>query len=237
MNFAPLVYLKQKKPFNMTTNIIKLYNQAIFDTDKKTIYKIIDEALAQGMLPEEIVFEVIVPAVDNMMLVSEKLEVNLAQHFFASQLADEITENMVAQFKTVPEKIGNVIIGTPIGDFHGLGKRIVTGCLKAHMINVFDLGLNIAAEKFVEQAILNKANIIAISSMMYHTATGENGCLKVRKLLTENHLEEKIKIIVGGAPYRFDHKLYQSVHADAWAENGNLAGIIITNLLKKSQKW
>ena len=222
----------------MLKKLITKYNEAIFDTDKKTVFQIIDDALAQGFSPEEIVFELIVPAVDNMMKsVGEKMEVNLAQHFFASQIASELTEKLVAKFISVPEKKGNVIIGTPIGDFHGLGKRIVSGCLYAHMFNVIDLGLNVSAEEFVNQAILHKSNIIAISSMMYHTATGENGCLKVRKLLKEAKLEHKIKIIVGGAPYRFDKKLYEIVQADTWAENGNLAGIVITELLKTTQSW
>lgn len=218
--------------------LIEKYNEAIFDTDRHKAFKVIDLAFEQGFLPEEIVFEVIVPAVDSMMdFVSEKTGVNLAQHFFASQIASELVEILIEKFASAPVISGIVAIGTSYGDFHGLGKRIVTGCLKAHIINTIDLGLNVTPERFVEQAILNKANVIAISSMMYHSATGENGCLRVRQLLNENQLEEKIKIIVGGAPYRFDHKLYQTVKADAWAENGNSAGIVISELIRNTRPW
>jgi len=42
----------------------------------------------------------------------------------------------------------------------------------------------------------------------------------VRKLLKEQGLEHKIKLVVGGAPFRFDTGLYKAVGADAWAENG-----------------
>jgi len=222
----------------MNMNLISKYNEAIFDTDKKKAFQIIEDALASGKSVEEIVFEIIVPALDHIMdYVGKNMDVNLAQHFFASQIASEITEKMITKFASAPVKTENVILGTSQGDFHGLGKRIVAGCLKIHMINTIDLGLNVTAEEFVEQAILHKANVIAISSMMYHTATGENGCLRVRKLLQESRLEDKIKIIVGGAPYRFDHKLYQTVHADTWAENGNSAGLVILDLIKKAQPW
>jgi trimethylamine corrinoid protein len=221
----------------MINNFIKEYNDAVFDTNKSTAHSVIEQALVSGLLPEDVVFKIIVPSLDSMMYrLAEKGEVNLAQHFFASQLASEITEELVVKFKTAPETQAVVVIGTSPGDFHGLGKRIVSGCLKAHMMQVIDLGLNVAPEIFVEQAILNNADIIAISSMMYHTATGENGCLKVRKILKERELETKIKIIVGGAPYRFDHQLYKTVQADAWAENGNMAGAVISNLIKKPIK-
>ena len=72
--------------------------------------------------------------------------------------------------------------------------------------------------------------------MMVHTARGEKGCLGVRRLLKERGLEQKIKIAVGGAPYRFDHNLYKTVQADAWAENGITAGEVITQLIKEVKK-
>ncbi|MDO9511410.1 MAG: cobalamin-dependent protein [Bacteroidales bacterium] len=216
----------------MEHDFIKAYNEAVFDTNKIKVNEVIELALTEGYTPEDVVFNIVIPSLDSMMFrLAEKGEVNLTQHFFASQIASEITENLIEKFVSTPENQSAVIIGTSPGDFHGLGKRIVTGCLKAHMMEVVDLGLNVAPEKFVEAAVLHEANVIAISSMMYHTATGENGCLKVRNILKENKLESKIKIIVGGAPYRFDPKLYQIVQADAWAENGNLAGIVISHLI------
>jgi len=62
--------------------------------------------------------------------------------------------------------------------------------------------------------------------MMVHTARGELGCLGVRRLLRERGLEGQIKLIVGGAPYRHDDKLFEVVQADAWAVNGVVAGLI-----------
>lgn len=57
----------------MKNSLIIKYNKAIFDTDKKRAFEIIDGALTQGFSPEEIVFELIVPAIDNIIIgVSEK---------------------------------------------------------------------------------------------------------------------------------------------------------------------
>jgi methanogenic corrinoid protein MtbC1 len=68
---------------------------------------------------------------------------------------------------------------------------------------------------------------------MVHTARGENGCIRVRQLLKERGLDGCIKIAVGGAPYRFDPSLWQTVGADAWAENGITAGRVIANLIRE----
>jgi methanogenic corrinoid protein MtbC1 len=68
--------------------------------------------------------------------------------------------------------------------------------------------------------------------MMVHTATGENGARKVRALLHEQGLEDRIKLVVGGAPYRFDGELYKTVGADDWAADGVTAGRVIINLIK-----
>jgi methanogenic corrinoid protein MtbC1 len=119
---------------------------------------------------------------------------------------------------------------------HTLGKRIVTGCLRSLMIDVVDLGVNVAPEKFVDAAITHNAPVIAISSMMMHTARSELGCTKVREILKERNLEDKIKIVVGGAPYRWDPNLYKTVQADAWAEDGITAGKVIKDLMMEMKK-
>jgi len=216
--------------------IIKTYNEAIFDTDRAAALKVVDTAIAQGVSPEDIVFKVVFPAIEAMITsISTNFDANLAQHFMTSQIGADVVEKMIPLFKKSPEAMGSVVIGTSPGDFHGLGKRIVIGCLNALMVDVTDLGLNVAPERFVDEALAHRAQVIAISSMMVHTARGKNGCLKVRQILQERGLEDRIKIVVGGAPYRYDQNLYQVVQADAWAENGITAGKVILDLIRKMQ--
>lgn len=221
----------------MIEQVIKAYNEAIFDTDRDRALAVVRQAVDSGVSPEDVIFKVVIPAIELMIKsISENFDANLAQHFMTSQIAAEVTEQMIPRFKKSPEIVGRVVIGNASGDFHGLGKRIVIGCLKALMIDVTDLGLNVPPERFVDEAIAHNAEVIGISSMMVHTARGENGCLKVRQILKERNLEDKIKIAVGGAPYRFDHELYKIVQADAWAENGITAGKVITDLIREVRK-
>ncbi|MDP3538196.1 MAG: cobalamin-dependent protein [Azonexus sp.] len=217
----------------MLERIIKAYNEAVFETDKEAAFEVINEAMAQGLTAEDVVFKVVIPAVEEMMAdITRNPDANLAQHFMTAQIAAEVTERMLEKFKHPPEIIGRVVIGTAAGDLHSLGKRIVMGCLKALMVEVVDLGVNVPAEKFVDEAVAHDAQVIAVSAMMVHTATGENGCRKVREILCQRGLEEKIKIVVGGAPYRFDEALYKSVGADGWAADGITASRMIIGLIR-----
>lgn len=221
----------------MLTQIIAAYNEAVFDTDRDRALEIIHQAVEDGVSPENIVFQVVIPAMELMIKsISEDFDANLAQHFMASQIASQVTDEMVAKFQKSPETIGTVVIGTSHGDMHTLGKRIVSGCLRSLMIEAVDLGVNVAPEKFVDEAIAHNASIIAISSMMMHTARSELGSTKVREILKERGLEDKIKIVVGGAPYRWDPNLYQIVQADAWAEDGITAGKVIKDLMLGMKK-
>jgi methanogenic corrinoid protein MtbC1 len=217
-------------------DIRERYDNAVFDTDRQQALDVVEGALRDGVTPEDIIFQVVVPAIEDMISsVSENRHTNLAQHFMASQIAAEITDMLVPRFAKAPDILGRVVIGTSPGDFHGLGKRIVSGCLKAQMIEVIDLGLNIPAEKFVDQALAHGAGVIGISSMMVHSARGDNASLGVRRILQERKLEGKLRIIVGGAPYNYDEGLYKVVQADAWSRNGIAAGPVIVGLLKEVQ--
>lgn len=205
----------------MLDEVIRSYNEAVMDTDRVRALQVVADAVEQGLTPEDIVFKVVIPGMDLMVkALSEGFDTNLAQHFMTSQIAADVTEKMLLLFKAPPEITGRVVIGTAAGDLHTLGKRIVIGCLKAQMIEVTDLGVNVPAERFVDEAVARGAQVIGVLAMMVHTARGENGALKVRKILKERGLERKIKLVVGGAPFRYDADLYKLVQADAWAENG-----------------
>jgi len=216
----------------MLESYIQSYNEAVFETDKQAALEVVNQALSEGLSPEDVVFKLVIPAVEAMMARIEKdPDSNLAQHFMTAQIAAEVTERMLEKFSRPPQVIGRVVIGAAHGDLHSLGKRIVIGCLKSMMVEVSDLGVNVGAEQFVDTAVAEGAQVIAVSSLMVHTAIGDNGARRVRALLRERGLEGRIKLAVGGAPYRFDPELYTRVGADAWAPDGVTAAKVIVQLI------
>ena len=218
----------------MIKSYYERYYQAVHDTNKPEAFRVIDEAIADGVTPEAVVFQIIIPAIENMInALATDIDITISQHFIAAQVAEELTEKMLLLFEKKPSIEGRVVIGTPPGDFHGLGKKIVSGCLRANMFLVKDLGLNITPEQFVDEALAYDAQVIGISSMMIHTATGEDGPRGVKTRLLERGVADRIKLVVGGAPYRFDPNLYRQVQADAYADDGVSAAGMISDLIKE----
>jgi methanogenic corrinoid protein MtbC1 len=214
--------------------IVGAYNDALFDTDRDLAHLIAQDALALGMTPEDVVFTLVIPALDQTVnKLNGREELCLAQHFMISQISSEITEQMIPKFTGAPSFLGTMVIGTARGDIHTLGKRIVMGCLKARMVHSVDLGVNVAPERFVDEAVAADAQVIGISAMMIHTARGEEGCSRVREILNARGLADSIKLVVGGAPFRFDQNLYRAVGADAWAADGMTAGSVIMDMIKE----
>lgn len=222
--------------YNMvsSTRIFNEYYEAVYDTNRDQALFVIDKALEDGAKPEDIVFKVVVPTIEKML--SELVDsegATLSQHYICSKVSAEITDKMIPLFKKQQKNRGTIVLGTARGDFHGLGKKIVAGCLKANMYEVYDLGINVSPEIFVDEAVRLKASIIGVSSMMVHTTIGEQGAAGVLRILEERGLHGQIKLIVGGAPYRFDHELYRIVGADDWSENAIEAVRVVDKLMKE----
>ncbi len=46
--------------------------------------------------------------------------------------------------------MGKIVLGTVFGDIHSIGKTMVGTLLTAEGFTVFDIGINISANKFIE---------------------------------------------------------------------------------------
>lgn len=216
----------------MHDRVARDFSEAVYDTDRDRALSAAREAVAAGMRPEDVVFEIVLPAMERTIrTMSEEGGASIAQHFMTAQIAEVVTAEMVARFAAPPGPPGCVVIGTPEGDLHSLGKRIVAGCLRARLIDVVDLGVSVPIERFVDEAVAHHARVIAVSSMMVHTARGECGPLGVRRVLTDRGLRGRIRLVVGGAPYRFDAGLYRDVGADAWSADAVSGSKLIADML------
>jgi len=93
------------------------------------------------------------------------------------------------------ESAGTVVLGTVYGDIHSIGKTMVGSLLTADGFVVYDIGIDIPAEKFVEEVTTKQPDILAMSSLLTTTAPEQR---KVIRFLKEAGLRDKVKIMVGG---------------------------------------
>ena len=91
--------------------------------------------------------------------------------------------------------VGTVVIGTVYGDIHDIGKTIVAMLLRARNFRVFDLGVSVTPEQFVEAIHQFKPDILALSAL---TTASSLELDPVIKLLAEKGVRRKIKLLVGG---------------------------------------
>jgi corrinoid protein of di/trimethylamine methyltransferase len=92
---------------------------------------------------------------------------------------------------------GCVVIGTVAGDLHDIGKSLVATMLSAHGFKVYDLGSDVPVARFVEEARLHDADIIAASALLTTTMVAQRDlALAVRAA----NLPRSPRLLVGGAP-------------------------------------
>jgi len=93
------------------------------------------------------------------------------------------------------ETAGVIVLGTVKGDIHDIGKNIVATLLTIDGFSVIDLGVDVAAEKFVEAIVKHKPGILAMSALLTMTASEQR---KVIDTLKKEGIRDKVKVMVGG---------------------------------------
>jgi len=81
------------------------------------------------------------------------------------------------------------------GDIHEIGKSIVAVMLAARGFSAYDLGVDVPASKFIEEARKVKADIIALSGLMSSTLGAQKDVIDYLNATGER---EKFIVMVGG---------------------------------------
>ena len=106
-------------------------------------------------------------------------------------------------------------------DHHMLGKLLVSSVLKANRFAFIDYG-RVETAELARRVELDRIEILLISTLMLPSALQVK---ELARLLAGQDLN--VKIIVGGAPFRFDKELFREVGADATADRASdVAGAI-----------
>lgn len=124
------------------------------------------------------------------------------------------------------ETRGKIVIGTVEGDIHDIGKKIVVFLLEGNGYEVIDIGVDVKAEDFVQAIQEHKPDILGMSALLTTTMLNMK---KTIDSVKENGLQEKIKIIIGGAPV--DEQFAKSIEADGYAPEAGSAIEMVEKLI------
>lgn len=178
---------------------LKALRDAITSMDLDGIKAVAQAAMDDGLDPQEAITEGMVPG---MVEVGQKFEEG---EYFLSELvvAGEVMKDGIAVMdpyltaNAVEESKAKAIVATVEGDYHDIGKNIVATLLSVQGFDVRDLGMDVSAERIVEEAKTYKPDVIGLSALLSTTMPRMG---EVIKALEEAGLRDRIKVIVGGTP-------------------------------------
>jgi methanogenic corrinoid protein MtbC1 len=96
-----------------------------------------------------------------------------------------------------PRGRGRVVIGTVPGDLHDIGKSLVATMFSAHGFEVHDLGSDVPIARFVEEARVRRADIVAASALLTTTMVGQRD---LARALAAGGSGGAPRLLIGGAP-------------------------------------
>jgi 5-methyltetrahydrofolate--homocysteine methyltransferase len=121
--------------------------------------------------------------------------------------------------------LGKVVVGTVKGDLHDIGKNLVGIMLKGAGFEVIDLGADVAPERFVDTAEAHGASVVGLSALLTTTMSGMK---KVVELVNDRGLQDRIKVVVGGAP--LSQQYADEIGADAYGYDASNAVEVVKKL-------
>ena len=172
--------------------------EAIVDLNFKNAHMAVQAAIDAGVEAQKIVMEGMAPA---MAIVGDKIETGeyfLSELVVAGAILKEGMEIITPYIEADGSKKGKcVVLATVEGDYHDIGKNLVSTLLEAKGLDVIDLGTDVSAKKIVDVVEEHNAVIVGLSALLT-TTMGSMG--KVIETLLDRGLRNRVKVIIGGAP-------------------------------------
>jgi methanogenic corrinoid protein MtbC1 len=146
----------------------------------------------------------------------EKKEFFLPDLIMSGEILKQITEIVKPKLKAGAEvkRLGKVVLGTVFGDIHDIGKDVVNFMLDANGFEVYDLGVDVPKEKFVEKIKEENPEIAALSGFL---TLAYDSMKQTIEEIKKAGLREKIKIMIGGG--QMDETIREYVGADAYGKD------------------
>jgi len=116
------------------------------------------------------------------------------------------------------EKIGKVIVGTVAGDIHDIGKDIVVFMLDISGFEVYDLGVDVPVQTFVDKIKETGAPIVALSGFL---TLAFDAMKDTCDAIVAAGLRDKVKIMIGGG--QIDDEIKKYAGADAYGRDAMTA--------------
>lgn len=191
----------------MMDSLIQPFRESLQALDRVGAERIFQRALDQ-MRPIDAIERLVVPTLEQMGTSWEDGSVALSQVYMSGRFCEELVDRVLpASDPDRKHQPRSAIV--VLSDHHMLGKRIVYSVMRASGFELFDYG-RMEVDELVQRVLADGVRVLLISVLLLPSA------LKVREVCMRlKAADDRIRIVVGGAPFRFDDQLWQEIGADA----------------------
>ena len=191
----------------------------LYDGLKEEIEEGVNILLERGWTPYDILTKALVGGMkivgddfrDGILFVPEVL---LAANAMKGGMA--ILKPLLVE--TGAPRVGKMVIGTVKGDIHDIGKNLVSMMMEGAGFEVVDLGINNAAEKYIDAAKAEDADIVGMSALLTTTMPYMKVVIDTMK---EQGIRDHYIVLVGGAP--LNEEFGRAIGADAYCRDAAVA--------------
>jgi methylmalonyl-CoA mutase cobalamin-binding domain/chain len=183
------------------------------------IDKIVSERFSKGEDPYLLLNE----CQEGMKRLGERFETGeyyLAELILSAKMFEKASALLTPKLKErqgrSAKSLGKIVLGTPKGDIHDLGKNIFRTVAEAEGFEVIDLGIDVPPEGFSEMVRKEKPDVVGMSALI---TTAYPAMKEVVELLTQEGLRKTVKVIIGGGAV--SEEVRRLVGADAYTLDAN----------------
>jgi corrinoid protein of di/trimethylamine methyltransferase len=187
--------------------------------------------LESGLEPEKMLYDALIPSLEEVGARFERGDFFVPEMLIAAramQGALDILRPLLAE--TGAAQVGTYVMGTVKGDVHDIGKNLVNIMLEGAGFTVYDLGVNVAPETFVEKVQEHKPDIVGFSAFLTTTMPMFKANINA---LEKAGIRDEVIVMVGGAPVTQEYA--DRVGADGYAADASSAVRLAKDLIGRKR--
>jgi 5-methyltetrahydrofolate--homocysteine methyltransferase len=189
--------------------------ETLADLKEKEALNIVEERLGAGEDPLKILEE----ARHAVEIVGKRFadcEYFIPDLVYAGEILRRIADLVKPKLTRGAEvkRLGKVIVGTVAGDIHDIGKDMVVFMLDVSGFEVFDLGIDVPAQKFVEMIKETGSKVVGLSGFLTLAFQSMKDTVEAIK---KAGLRNEVRIMIGGG--QIDDQVKDFAGADAYGRD------------------
>jgi 5-methyltetrahydrofolate--homocysteine methyltransferase len=197
-----------------SATLLQTLAQAMINLDRDSVKIQVEQAVSQGIASQQVIGSL----GEGMKVVGERFaqgEYFLSELIWAGQIMKEAMTLLEPTLTSADIRArGKIIFATVEGDLHDIGKNIAVSMLQSAGFEVIDLGVDVPAERIIETAKSENADIIALSALLSFV---EPYVIKTVQAIRDSEIGAHVLILLGGRI--IDKPKAEQFGADAFARD------------------